>query len=536
VNYIYDSLGRLDQMTDSNDKLIVDYDYHAAGLLSRKTLGNGTYTTYVYDSLGNLTSLVNYKPDNSVISSFVYTYNASGLRTSETTLESKRTYEYNANGQLVKVTYPDNKTTEYVYDSVGNRIRVIENGVPTDYVTNNLNQYSQVGNVSYIYDADGNMTSKTESGITTTYTYNDENRLVQVSTPTDTWIYAYDALGNRTATSHNGTVTNCLIDPIGYGNLIAEYDSSGVSLAKYEHGYGLLSKTEQSGNSYWYHFNAIGSTSEMTADNSAVMNNYTFDPFGITIYAVENISNHFKYIGEFGIQREENGLDYMRARFYLTYEGRFTNCDPISILGNINTYLYCNNSPTSNVDPGGLYSVHDAVCTISIPIIQIFRNMEYFNIVSIVIGHDRHWGWRQEHLEEEAIGYYQIVARQHDADLKQSNRFCLNILDDEVRTAHLRLLVGYEMAVWEDIKTYCGWFKDPTKILDPNIPSEPNEPTKKRTMVDPNRKRGPAGYGTSGYIPKDQLMTYTIDFENMSDATAPAHIVRVTDVLEENFD
>ena len=42
VNYAYDSLGRLSELTDGSGNLIVQYTYDAAGNLIQKTNGNGT--------------------------------------------------------------------------------------------------------------------------------------------------------------------------------------------------------------------------------------------------------------------------------------------------------------------------------------------------------------------------------------------------------------------------------------------------------------------------------------------------------------
>ena len=61
------------------------------------------------------------------------------------------------------------------------------------------------------------MKTKTENGVTTTYTYDVENRLVGVTTPTDTWTYTYDALGNRVASTHNGVKTKLRDRPDGTG-------------------------------------------------------------------------------------------------------------------------------------------------------------------------------------------------------------------------------------------------------------------------------------------------------------------------------
>src|SRR5207245_1086918 len=143
-------------------------------------------------------------------------------------------------GQLTSVTYPDGRVVTYAYDAAGNRTQVTDSGVTTDYATNNLNQYTQVGEVTYAFDADGNLIAKTEDAVTTTYTYDTENRLVGVSTPTDTWTYRYDAFGNRVGATRNGATTSYVIDPAGLGNVAAEYDGSGQLIARYDHGYGLL--------------------------------------------------------------------------------------------------------------------------------------------------------------------------------------------------------------------------------------------------------------------------------------------------------
>ena len=67
VRYHYDTIGRLDTVTVDGAGLLVAYDYDAAGRLSRKTLGNGVYTTYAYDPAGHVTSLVNFRADEVVV-------------------------------------------------------------------------------------------------------------------------------------------------------------------------------------------------------------------------------------------------------------------------------------------------------------------------------------------------------------------------------------------------------------------------------------------------------------------------------------
>jgi uncharacterized protein RhaS with RHS repeats len=131
--------------------------------------------------------LINYATDGSVNSRFDYTYDALGRRTSMNTLDGEWTYEYDAIGQLIHAVFNSanpaipNQDLTYEYDPAGNRISTIENGVTTLYTTNNLNQYTIVGNTSYTYDGDGNLTSQTGPQSTTLYAYSDENKMVSVT-------------------------------------------------------------------------------------------------------------------------------------------------------------------------------------------------------------------------------------------------------------------------------------------------------------------------------------------------------------------
>ena len=59
-------------------------------------------------------------------------------------------------------------------------------------------------------------------------------------------------MGNRTATIYNGQRTEYLIDPFGYGDVLAEYDSSGNLVARYNHGIGLVNRTNASNQNYFY--------------------------------------------------------------------------------------------------------------------------------------------------------------------------------------------------------------------------------------------------------------------------------------------
>ncbi|MBE9080520.1 RHS repeat protein, partial [Romeria aff. gracilis LEGE 07310] len=375
TNYGYDHLGRLDKLTDGDGNLIVDYDYHSAtGRLAKETNGNGTYTTYSYDLVGQLISLVNSRADDTVNSRFDYTYDSLGRRTAVATLDGTWSYTYDLAGQLTGAVFastnPDipSQDLTYVYDAAGNRIQSIVNGVAENYSANNLNQYESAGTTNYSYDLDGNLVAKIQGDQTWAYSYNDSNRLVEVvDSDSNVTQYEYDAFGNRTATVYNGQRTEYLIDPFGYGDVLAEYDDSGNLVARYSHGIGLVSRTDASSDTAFYDFDGTGSTAGLTGTAGTNLNSYSYRPFGEDFYEIETIDNSFEFVGQWGVTEEANGLDFMRARFYDSDTGRFVASDPIGLQGkDTNFYRYVNNDPISFIDPEGTIIVAPAAVGLSI--------------------------------------------------------------------------------------------------------------------------------------------------------------------------
>ena len=129
--------------------------------MTRETKGNGTYTAYQYDAADRLLSVANHAADDSLLSSFEYAYDLTGLPETMTTLDGRWTYEHDELGQLTRAVFesanpaiPDQDLV-YQYDAGGNRELVVANGESVSYVTNSLNQYVTVGATEYEFDADG---------------------------------------------------------------------------------------------------------------------------------------------------------------------------------------------------------------------------------------------------------------------------------------------------------------------------------------------------------------------------------------------
>ena len=81
-----------------------------------------------------------------------------------------------------------------------------------------------------------------------------------------------------------------------------------------------------------------------------VQNDYWYDAFGQCIAGQENIPNRLRYTAQ--IEDDLTGLYYLRARYYNTGIGRFTQEDVI-YNDRLNLYAYCSSNPVMYADPSG---------------------------------------------------------------------------------------------------------------------------------------------------------------------------------------
>jgi RHS repeat-associated protein len=514
----------------------------------RRTLGNGDYITYSYDAAGKLLRLSNYTSAGGTIGEYDYTYDAAGRVVGMNSPSGAWTYVHDASGQITSVTMPGG-TVQYTYDAAGNRLSSTNGGTAV-YLANNLNEYVSAGSAAYTYDADGNLIS----GGGRTYTYDDENRLVAESSATDTWTYQYDGLGNRLSATHNGTLTQYLTDLSGFGNVEAEFDSTGHLISHYAYGLDLAGAFPAAGTPVYYHFDGSGNTTQLTTSSGAVVNSYSYLPFGEKLSATGTATNPFTYAGEFGVMDEGSGLYFMRNRWYNPSLGRFQQIDPIGILGDVNLYRYAGNDPLTFVDPSG----NDALDT-------LWNSAKTFSgsaggEATKIMGEGLLTAKDSYDLAN-SINDHDTLGIIHDTALVASRP--LSFLPPEGPQAPLvvvaksagkidtvsKIAFNGGAALW-----YYPWsapVHNPTQprpdalsylipnfgcpgCLFPEIPiPDINIPIAK--SKDPNGKLT-SGFGTQGFMPPNVAIPYTIYFENQSTATAPAQKVTVTDQLTANLD
>lgn len=560
TRYEYDVAGRLWKLRDQDNVQIVEYLYDAAARLRRINKRNGNYTTYEYDAAGQILMLVNHAPGGTPNSSFVYSYDSNGRRTRMETLDGAWTYAYDATGQLIHAVLNSidpqipNQDLRYQYDALGNRSSTNLNGVPTAYVSNNLNQYSSVGGIAYQHDKDGNLVSDGER----IYVYDSENRLQQFSGPGGIMQYEYDSFGNRVASLLNGERTEYLLDPTGLVNVTAELDiGSGVS--EFTHGLGLVAKKDSQAGVCYFDFDAIGSTVGATVQNGDQVGAASYLPFGEELSSSVDSEISSRFVGQFGVKTPLNGPIFMRARFYSHKTGRFLSNDPLDIFGgDVNLYRYVGNYPLGRVDPLGLFGVNTnfsggvplpgghlafgggwSVGTGGVCLnanIGLGIGLPKFGF-SKTLGSMPVSGWDGF----SATGNYGVVEGSVTWKPGGDHGGALGISNG----------VGLGASVTT------GW-----TICTPPPPLPPGSPPSGGNgsggasasspfivSRDPNEKLGPVGIGPQNWITGDDALPYRINFENLGPgskdangdpyptfATAPAQRVTVTDQLPAHLD
>jgi RHS repeat-associated protein len=160
--------------------------------------------------------------------------------------------------------------------------------------------------------------------------------------------------------------THYIWDPMR-DNVLMEADGNGGTTAVYtsEQGhFGKLICQRRNGQSYYHHYDAVGSTRSVTDQNQNVVETAAYTAFGETVAKTSSITNPFGYKGALGYyaNSETNDL-YVRARTLTPTLPRWLSLDVLIFVDGTNRYCYASNNPLTKSDPSGLKSISDCLAT-----------------------------------------------------------------------------------------------------------------------------------------------------------------------------
>ncbi len=385
TTYVYDSRNRL--IESHSTQGISYWAYTDDSKLDTVTYPNGTETLYTYDDADRMLTVTNQQQGGaSLISSYQYTYDANGNRTSQIetqngfTIDQLETTDYTFDTadrlKTIAISRLDgyqhvssydydanyNRTHETIIETIGGIDSILKNRTLHYNDLNWLTHIEEDDNsdrIDYIYDNNGNTLSKTTNtaGVIEEiyFEYNSQNQLTETirgppgsATSLGQYDYNYDGMRVRHLNSERGN-----IEYIYDGKTILEerdLDSSGL-LAHYRYGDRLIS-LETPIDEQFYHYSALRTTTNLTDNTGATKVSYRSDAWGhITNQEGESV-NRQVFTGQ--EHDEQTGLIYFGARYYDPDTGRFITQD--SYLGEPNTppslhrYLYAYNNPTVYMD------------------------------------------------------------------------------------------------------------------------------------------------------------------------------------------
>jgi RHS repeat-associated protein len=237
--------------------------------------------------------------------------------------------------------------------------------IPLDSDYSKLNQYLRFDNWGLEYDKNGNLTQKGTQKMYHDY----RNRMVRSTEgTTSTTENKYDALGRRLqklVTTDSQTKTENYY--YAGHQLVEVRDSSDQVKRQFIYGNGIdevIMMDVYNGSiitPYYFHTNAIGSTTAVTDANGQVVERYKYGLFGMptfmdaagNVIPKSDIGNNILFQGR--EYEPETNFYYFRARHLDPIMGRFLQTDPMGYQDSLNLYQAFNMNPVNFVDPFGLY-------------------------------------------------------------------------------------------------------------------------------------------------------------------------------------
>jgi RHS repeat-associated protein len=150
------------------------------------------------------------------------------------------------------------------------------------------------------------------------------------------------------------TTTNYTWDEQNY---LAEADGTNTINVVYTNEpeqHGDLVSSRISGTTSYHHFDALGSTRQLTSGAGSTTDTVIYDSWGNIVNRSGSTPARLLWIGVVGYYADpETGLTWVRARAYRPIIARWASADPLGLGEELNLYVYVRNTPSSATDPSG---------------------------------------------------------------------------------------------------------------------------------------------------------------------------------------
>ncbi len=333
-------------------------------LLQTLVKPNNMTLTQSYEEKRDLLIGQLYKRSNTSVASRAYTYDTLGRPVTRSTAKNGATvndsFGYNSRSELNAATV-NNESYAYDYDNIGNRETAQEAAESaTSYESNNLNQYTAIGEFEPTYDDAGNQTTvKTSTGIWSVV-YNAENRPTSFTNADSGTIVecTYDYMGRRATkkVTVNGSVTlHQRFLYRGYLQIaccdLTRSNHPCLWLITWDPSQPVATRPlaiQKDGTWYTYGWDLTKNICEVYGQHGYIRTNYSYSPYGeVTISG--DVTQPIRWSSE--TYEEYTSLVYYNYRFYNPFSGCWNERD---IENYPNMYCYVMLSPMQNIDTLGL--------------------------------------------------------------------------------------------------------------------------------------------------------------------------------------
>ena len=290
----------------------------------------------------------------------IVSYTHLDATTGQATAEAQslnQSFAYDELGRLTGIVTPASSWT-IGYDANGNRTGVTLNGTARSYATEaTSNRLTSISNPTrgFGYDAMGNTLSDTGLAYTTTYRL--DGRMGTITKAGVTTTYSYDAGGQRVRKMSGSTMTHFNYDQDG--QLLGQYSGTTPSQEYVWLGgipVAVLNGASQDPEVLYVFSDHLGAPRVMIDKNNGGRWRWISEPFGTTAPeeapgGLAPVTLNLRLPGQYF--DKESGLSYNYFRDYDGTIGRYVQSDPIGLHGGLNTFLYVDGDPVSQVDPNG---------------------------------------------------------------------------------------------------------------------------------------------------------------------------------------